>query len=121
MHVAKADVFGAGVDLQGGGLLLRRPDNYPVTDGDHRLPLGVAPFGAVGLETRRGADILSLMAETVGALTDAETAGFAKIILPRIASVSAGQVIERLVGRPAISKRLRVGESRRFFQRKPNL
>src|SRR5436305_5341575 len=97
MHVAKADVFGAGVDLQRGGLLLRRSDNYPVTDGDHRLELGVAAFGAVRLGTRRGADILSLMAKTVGALPDAETAGFAKIILPWVGSVAAGQFIQRLV------------------------
>src|SRR4051794_34697456 len=105
MHIAKADVFGAGVDLKRGRLLLRRSDNYPVADGDHRLQLGVAAFGACGLGTRPGADILSLMAQTVGALTDAETAGFAKIILPWIASVSAGQVVERLVGKPAIPKR----------------
>src|SRR6202048_2108399 len=81
---------------------------------DDRLLLGVAGLSAVA---RRGtgsrADILSLVAKTAGALSDAETAGFAKIVLP---GIEAG----RLVGF-GLPERLRTGEGRGFFQRKADL
>ena len=89
-----------------------------------RLLVGIAMIGAfVVRRTWRRADILSLMAETAGALSDAETAGFAKIILPGIAGVSA----DRLLGRSGLSldlaacKGLRMGEGRRLLQWKSDL
>src|SRR5215212_6262134 len=104
MHIAKAEMFGTAIDLQRGGLLLRRSDNYAVAHRAYRLLVAIASFR-----------------ETLSALSDTETARFAKIILPWIAGVSAGPLVERLVGRPAIPERLRMGESGSFFQRKPNL
>jgi hypothetical protein len=57
------------------------------------------------------------MAESSGALSDAKTAGFAEIVLPRIAAIAANLLVDRL----AVSERLRVNESRGLFQRKSNL
>src|ERR1700738_3252204 len=114
MHVAEADVFGAAVDLQRRRLLCWGADQQAVAPRDERLLLGVAGLSAVA---RRGtgsrADILSLVAKTAGALSDAETAGFAEIILP---GIEAGQ----LVGL-ALPERLRTGEGRGLFQRKADL
>src|SRR5260370_24901164 len=63
------------------------------------------------------------MAEPAGTLPHTETAGFAKITPPRIASVSASRLVghQRPVVRSAVSERLRAGECRGFFQRKSNL
>src|SRR5258708_22017866 len=122
VHKAKADMFVARVDLQRCRLLLRRADQYAIADRDNRLPIGIAALRTfVTWQTGR-ADILALMAETAGALSHTETAGFAKIIPPRIPSVSASQLVghPRPVVRSAVSERLRAGERRGFFQRKSN-
>src|SRR5882724_1070485 len=86
VHVAKADVLVAGVDLQRGRLLLGGTDHYAVADGDDRLLLGIAAAGAFAVLRRTAAwpDILSLMTETGGALADFKTARLAKIVLPGI-------------------------------------
>src|ERR1700722_9302921 len=90
VHIAKADMFVAGIDLQRRRLLFQRADQHAVADRDDALLIGLA-FGVVK-RTRRGPDILTLMAEAAGALSDAKTAGFAKIVLPGIAGVAAGQL-----------------------------
>ena len=60
----------------------------------------------------RGANVLALMAEAGGALPDLETAGFAKIVAPRIyAAALAGFCAERL----------RTDDGRGFLQRKADL
>src|SRR5882757_1751550 len=63
------------------------------------------------------------MAKTAGTLSHTETAGFAKIIPPRIAGVSASRLVghRRPVVRSAVPERLRAGERRGFFQRKSDL
>src|SRR3981189_3386353 len=38
MHIAKADMFGAGLDLQRRRLLLRRADHNAIADSNNRLP-----------------------------------------------------------------------------------
>ena len=56
VHIAKADVFGAGVDLQRRCLLFRRADHDAVAGRDDRLLLGVAILAAVVVRrARRGA------------------------------------------------------------------
>src|SRR5665213_318864 len=74
-----------------------------------------------GTKTCSRTDVLALMAETARALSDAETAGLAKIVLPRIAGRSAGQFVQRFVLGSAIAEGLRVGKGRGLFQRKANL
>ena len=62
-----------------------------VADGDDRLLLGIAALGAFAVCSGHGAgpDILALMAETAGALSDLETARLAKIVLPGITAAAA--------------------------------
>src|ERR1700722_17465798 len=124
VHVAKAHVFVGGVDLQGCRLLFQRADQHAVAHGDDGLLVGIAAIGAFAMRrTWRRTDILSLMPKTAGALSDTKTAGFAKIILPWIAGVSANRLIggQRLVARPAARKGLGVGESRSLLQWKSDL
>src|SRR5581483_10189864 len=99
VHVAETDVLGAGVDLQRRGLLLGRADHDAVAHGDDRLLPGIAPAGAIVL-CRTGArpDVLALMAETAGALTDAETARLAEIVAP---GISAGRQVRLVAARTA--------------------
>src|ERR1035437_7035980 len=105
VHVAKADMFVAAVDLQRRRLLFQRADHDAVADGDHRLLLGVTAIGTVVLRrTRRRANILALMAEAAGALSHAETSSFAEIILPWIAGIAANLLVDRFVARSAVSK-----------------
>ena len=86
-------MFGAAVDLQRRRLLFRRADHDAVADGDDRLLPGIAAIVAfAGRRAFPGADILALMAKAAGALSDAETAGLAKIILPGIAGIAAGRL-----------------------------
>src|SRR4029077_20095446 len=115
VHVAKTDVLVAGVDLQRRRLLFQGTDQDAIANGDNGLLPGIATAGAFAVlrRTRAGPDILSLMTETGGALTDFETPRLAKIVHPGIAARS-------LVG-GAVAERLRADEGRRFFQRKPDL
>src|SRR6195256_2165987 len=103
MHVAKADMFVARVDLQRRCLLLRRADQYAIADGNNRLVVGIAAVGALVTRRTCRAHVLPLMAETAGALSHAKTAGFAKIILPGIAGFAASRLDwrERPVDRSA--------------------
>src|SRR6266851_4703836 len=107
MHIAKAYMFVAGVDLQRRRLRFRRADHDTVADGSDRLPVGLAAIGAfVMWRTRRGPDILPLMPKTAGALSHPKTARFAKVILPGIAGISANRLVQhqRLVVRSAASE-----------------
>src|SRR5882724_2767531 len=94
VHVAEADVFGARVDLQRGGLLPCWAYHHAVADGGDGLPVRLAAVGAFAVRrTCRGPNILALMAKSAGALSDAETARFAKIILPRVIVGAAGPLV----------------------------
>src|SRR5882757_9576956 len=107
VHIAKADMFVARVDLQRRCLLLRRADQYAIADGNNRLVVvGIAAVGALVTRRTCRAHVLPLMAETAGALSHAKTAGFAKIILPWIAGISASRLDwrERPVDRSASAK-----------------
>src|SRR4051812_40551305 len=93
VHVAKADVFVAGVDLQRRGLLLRRTDHDAVADGDNGLLPGTAGPDAGSVRgAGPGGDTLPLRAKTAAALPDFKAAGFAKIIPPGIAAGRFGFV-----------------------------
>src|SRR5262249_51103479 len=84
VHVAEADVLGAGVDLQRRRLLLGGADDDGVAHGDDSLPLVVTSLRALlGLAGTRP-DILALMAKTAGALADVKTARFTEIVAPGI-------------------------------------
>src|SRR3977135_1229030 len=95
MHVAKADMFVARVDLQRRRLLLRRADQYAIADSNNRPVVGIAAIGAFVTWRTCRADILPLMAEPAGALSHAKTAGLAKIILPWIAGISGSRLAWR--------------------------
>src|SRR6266567_8486307 len=103
MHVAKADMFVARVDLQRCCLLLRRADQYAIADGNDRLVVGIAAVGALVTRRTCRAHVLPLMAETARALSHAKTAGLAKIILPWIGGISTSRLDwrERPAGRSA--------------------
>src|SRR5712671_6808425 len=83
-----------------------------------RLTSSVPAFAV--RRTCRGPNILALMAKSAGALSDAETARFAKIILPRVIVRAAGLLVEQSA-QPGLSQGLRVGKRGGLFQRKPNL
>ncbi len=122
MHIAKANVFGWGIDLQRDRLLLWRADHDGVANGDHCLLLGVAAIGAFNIgRTRRGTDVLALMTKTARALSDIKTARFAESIPPGIAGISPCQFVRRLFGRSATPEFLRMDECHRFLQWKSNL
>src|SRR3981081_2819673 len=107
VHIAKADMFVAGIDLQRRGLLLQRADHDAIADGNDRLLVGFAAIAAVvARRTWRRADILSLMAKSAGALSHLKTAGFAKVILPWMAGISAGRLVQhqQFVVRSAVSE-----------------
>ena len=87
VHVAEADMFVAGVDLQGRRLLFQASGSRtPSRTATTACRLG-SQRSAPSLcgRTGRRADVLALMAKPAGTLSDAETAGFAKIVLPGIA------------------------------------
>src|SRR5436305_3609946 len=98
MHVAKADVLRAGVDLQRHPLLLWCADQDARADGDDRLLPRIAAFGAFGARRTYRADVLPLMAKAIGALAHAEIAGLAKAIPPWIDVVSFRKQVQRLAG-----------------------
>src|SRR5260370_16945863 len=106
MHIAKADMFVARVDLQRRRLLLRRADQYAIADGNNRLVVGIAAVGALVTPRTCRAHILPLMSETARTPSHAQTAGLAKIILPWIAGISASRLDwrERPVDRSASAK-----------------
>src|SRR5665213_4428860 len=122
VHVAEANVLGRGVDLQRRRLLLRRADHDAVADRDYTLFLAIAStvrLAAGG--TGAGADTLALVTEAARALPDIEAARLAEIILPGIAGVAAGELVERLVARFTIAEFLRLYEGGRLLQRKADL
>src|SRR6266852_4968583 len=95
VHIAKADVFAAGVDLQRCPLLLQRTDHYAVPDSDHRPLFGIAAVGTfVNSRTRRRTNILALMAKSARALSDAKTSSLAEGILPWIAGIAANRLVD---------------------------
>ena len=108
MHIAKADMLVARVDLQRRRLLPLRADQDAIADGDNGVLVGIAALGTFVAWRTRWADILPLMAKTAGALSHAKTAGFAKIVLPWRAGISACRRAwyERLVVRSAFRQRL---------------
>src|SRR5215813_2202715 len=99
MHVAEADVLGAGVDLQRGGFLLGRANHDGIAHRDDRLPLVVATGRALLSRARTRPDVLSLVAKTAGALADVEAAVLAEIVAPGIGAsnelglVAAGELL----------------------------
>ena len=96
MHVAKAYVLVAGVDLQRCRLLCQRANYYAIADRDDGPLVRLAAINAfIARRTRCGADILPLVPKTAGALSHPKTAGFAKIILPRITCFSASRPVQR--------------------------
>src|SRR5215468_10134732 len=88
MHVADADVLGAGVDLQRGGLLLGSAKHDGIAHRDDRLPPVVATLRALLSRAGTRPDVLSLMAKTAGALADVEAAVLAEIVAPGIGAAS---------------------------------
>ena len=72
-----------------------RSGGTPQHSGDW-LDDRLAAIGAfIARRTRCGADILPLVPKTTGALSHPKTAGFAKIILPRITCFSASRPVQR--------------------------
>src|ERR1700761_2372745 len=112
VHVAKADVFGRGIDLQHRRLLLRRTDHDAIANREHRLLLGIAMVLGAGRGAGAGAYVLALMAEAAGALTDLKAAGLAKIVAPGIAG---------RLELAALAERLRAHEGRGFLDRESDL
>ena len=113
MHVAKADVLGAGIDLQRCGLLLQRTDDDTVADGhDGLLPRMASAFAVAVRRAGRRTDVLALMPEAGGALAHLEAAGFAKIVPPRIDTAAFAL---------ALAKLLRADQGRGVIERKTDL
>src|SRR5215470_13549670 len=84
VHVAEADVLGAGVDLQRRRLLLGRADDDRVADGDDGLAFVVATIQALFGGAGAWPDVLPLMAEAADALADIEAAVLTEIVAPGI-------------------------------------
>src|SRR5205823_10249109 len=108
-------VVGIAVAEHDRRLLFARAEHHPIAHGNDGLAVGIAAIAAVVTRrTRRGTNILALMSKSAGALSHAKIAGFAKIILPGIAGITAGRVVEhqRLVARWAAWEGLRADESR---------
>src|ERR1019366_10681080 len=93
MQVAEANVLVGRVHEQVDRHLAGRAQHHGVAHRHHVVLIGLAAAALEALLARTRADVLSLVAETAGALADVEIAVLAEIVAPRIGVITSGAFI----------------------------